>query len=468
MSAPRFAILAAALAAAAPAAAPGSGNIDLSTLPGRESVQLTIYNSEDLTLVRETRRLTFRQGMNPLQFSWAGTLIDPTSVDVRFKSHAEKLEVLDTTFPHDAPQQLFWNVRSGLDGDALVEISYFTSGITWAADYLCIADPAEKAMRFEGHVTVVNGSGEDYEGAQVRLVVGTINLVEKVADLARRGMVTDDELRRVQLGSALRELAPANRTAVYDEIRMDFAAAAEESKAIVKEGLSEYFIFTVEGAETVPNGWSKRLRLFEGLQVPFEVRYRCRPDEYGDELVRLYILRNDEKSRLGSTPLPDGMVRAFRDAGRDGLSFLVATPTKYVPIGQEIELNLGADPNVVHERILLRSWRDDFWFRGRLPDVYFSPTQGHRIEPNYSVAGWADHERWVERIRNDRDAAIDVEIRRSWDGDVTFTSPLGPALHDYRTPQVTARIEPRSRRDLGYELTVRQGYLKKQDRVELR
>ena len=32
-------------------------NVDLSTVPLRDTVQLTIYNSEDLTLVRETRTL---------------------------------------------------------------------------------------------------------------------------------------------------------------------------------------------------------------------------------------------------------------------------------------------------------------------------------------------------------------------------------------------------------------------------
>jgi len=37
-------------------------NVDLSTLPGRDSVQLTIYNSEDLTLVKETRFVTFKKG----------------------------------------------------------------------------------------------------------------------------------------------------------------------------------------------------------------------------------------------------------------------------------------------------------------------------------------------------------------------------------------------------------------------
>src|ERR1700689_2632936 len=113
--------------------------VDLSTVPKRNTVQLTIYNSEDLTLVRETRTVTFKKGPNPLQFSWANTLIDPPSVQLRFLTGAEKLEVLDTTFPHDKPQMLYWNVQSDFDGEAAIEITYFTSGITWSADYVGIA-----------------------------------------------------------------------------------------------------------------------------------------------------------------------------------------------------------------------------------------------------------------------------------------------------------------------------------------
>ena len=31
---------------------------------------------------------------------------------------------------------LYWNVNSDFDGPATIEITYFTSGITWSADYL--------------------------------------------------------------------------------------------------------------------------------------------------------------------------------------------------------------------------------------------------------------------------------------------------------------------------------------------
>src|SRR5438093_347283 len=95
-----------------------ASNVDLSTVPKRNTVQLTIYNSEDITLVRETRVITVKKGVNPLQFSWANTLIDPTSVQIRFLKNPDKLELLDTTYPHAKPQMLYWNVQSDFDGEA--------------------------------------------------------------------------------------------------------------------------------------------------------------------------------------------------------------------------------------------------------------------------------------------------------------------------------------------------------------
>ena len=49
-----------------------------------------------------------------------------------------------------------------------------------------IANEDETKLSLTGYVRVTNGSGEVYDNAQTRLVVGKINLVEKIADLARR------------------------------------------------------------------------------------------------------------------------------------------------------------------------------------------------------------------------------------------------------------------------------------------
>src|SRR5437667_12542746 len=145
--------------------------INVVTLPGRDSVQLTIYNSVDLTLVKETRLLTFRKGLNRLEFSWANTLIDPTSVEFRALTHADAVDLLDVSFPPRVTNTLEWRINSEFAGEVEVEIRYFTSGINWNADYVAEAGKAEKLMRLGGFVRVNNNSGEDYENAQIRLVV---------------------------------------------------------------------------------------------------------------------------------------------------------------------------------------------------------------------------------------------------------------------------------------------------------
>ncbi len=443
-------------------------NVDLSTVPTRDTVQLTIYNSEDLTLVRETRKVTFRKGVNPLQFSWANTLIDPSSVELRFLNAADKLDVLDTTYPHDKPQMLYWNVASEFDGEATIEITYFTSGITWSADYVCVADTAETRMRLDGFVRVYNRSGEQYDDAQVRLVVGTVNLVEKVAQLANMPMsavARMDQGRRNELRQRAARKSIAKGMAAFAAADM---VMAQEEKMIVKEGLSEYFIYTIEGTETIRNGWSKRMRSFEGKAVPFKIQYRYRPQEYGEQLVRMYLLTNDEKSELGTTPLPDGMVRVFRDNGRDGLSFLASQRIKYVPIGDKIELNLGRDPEVIFELVKRRVWRDHIWMRVHGARVLRRVDDGRiRIDPRSSVSGWDDHEVYAQRIRNYTAKPIDVQVRRTLSGHVVFRGGLDPKLHDYQTVQFSTGVEPAQKLELVYEVVRSQGSNAKQNNVTL-
>ena len=106
----------------------------------------------------------------------------------------------------------------------------------------------------------------------------------------------------------------------------------------------------------------------------------------------MYLLTNDKESKLGTTPLPDGTFASFRQNGHDGLSFLVAQPIKYVPIGDKIELNLGTDPEVIFDLVKLRTWRDDLWMQVNGADIFRRVDQpGVQIEVNSSVAGWDDH-----------------------------------------------------------------------------
>jgi hypothetical protein len=442
-------------------------NVDLSTVPARSTVQLTIYNSEDITLVRETRAVTFKKGVNPLQFSWANTLIDPSSVELKFLTNADKLDVLDTTFPHAKPQMLYWNVQSEFDGEAKIQITYFTSGITWSADYLCIADKDEKEMSFEGFVRVFNSSGEEYEDAQVRLVVGKINLVEKIAQLANIPVPQVATMEAKQLSEARREVLSATLSR-SGGMGGGGKAPAEKPKEIIKEGLSEYFIYTIEGTETIKNGWSKRMRSLEGQKILFNIEYRYRPQEYGEYMVRLYLLKNDVASKLGTTPLPDGLVRVFRDNGRDGLSYLTQQAVKYIPIGDKIELNLGRDPEVIHELIKLRTFRTDLILQIN-GTKEFRKIGGDGVfkEENATLVGWDDHEILTERIRNYSGKPINVEIRRTIPGHITYKSLLEPKLHDYQTAELHTTVLAGKKADLLFEIVRKQGTSAKQNNITL-
>jgi hypothetical protein len=198
------------------------------------------------------------------------------------------------------------------------------------------------------------------------------------------------------------------------------------------------------------------------------IQYRYRPQEYGDQLVRMYLLTNDEKSQLGTSPLPDGIVRVFRDNGKGGLSYVTQQQIKYIPIGDKIELNLGPDPEVIFDLIKLRVFRGDLWLQ--INGVRELRKVGGDVvikEENASIVGWAEHEIYSQRIRNYTAKEIEVEVRRTWPGHIVFKSQLEPTLFDYQTPQFVAKIPAGQRTDLLFEIMRLQGTSAKQNNVTL-
>jgi hypothetical protein len=124
---------------------------------------------------------------------------------------------------------LYWNVKSEVDGEATIQITYFTSGITWSADYIAIADKDENKLNIDGFVRVTNNSGEEYENAQVRLVVGTINLVEKIAELARVPMKDVKDLKKAEFDRLRDEVATRAMSHEAFGIRMPVSTATPSS-----------------------------------------------------------------------------------------------------------------------------------------------------------------------------------------------------------------------------------------------
>jgi hypothetical protein len=411
--------------------------INVVTLPDRDTVQLTIYNSADLTLVKETRHLTFKKGINKLEFSWANTLIDPTSVEFRPLTHVGEVELQDTSYPPRVANTLEWRIHSEFAGEVVVEIRYFTSGISWSADYVCEANKNETLMDFSGAVRVTNNSGEDYENAQVRLVVGVIRLVQEIADLARAGKPGMPTTRA--LAATAVPAAPAMMA--FGAMMEADKAVAMKPKEIQKEGLSEYFMYTVEGRDTIPNGWAKRLPSFKTDAVPLTSYYKFEVERFGDQVMRYYQFTNSVANKLGKEPLPDGAVKAFRFTTDDKLyAFVGRTAVKYIPIDGFVELDLGNDLEVAVKPVLM-DWQKT--------DVQF--------DQNGNVRGWTTKETWEVEVQNSKDIPVVLDIRRNFPGDWTLTTAQKYENVDKTKVKFVLPLASRAKQKFTYDLVTRHG-----------
>ncbi len=435
-------ILIAALSLAAPAIS--WGKVDLVTLPARDRVQITIYNSADITLARDIRSLTMKKGPNRLQFSWAGTLIDPTSLEMLPLAQAREINLQSLEYPPRVTGLGIWNLESKLSGKVPFEITYFTSGISWNAYYLATLTPDESSMRLQGYVRVNNNSGEDYENAETRLIVGKINLLDQIAELARRqqpyGRPGPGPVPMPALGAAY----DMPYMAKAEGMRAAKSAVMRAPKAIKKEGLSEYFLYTIEGTEDIENGWGKRMISFDAGKVPVKNLYRYEEQRYGTMPVRFLSFANDEKHTLGKEPIPGGLVKVFRRVDdQGGLSYIGAQSVKYIPMDEEVALNLGVSRDVSVKPTLMDfstdhyEWKDD------------------------RIKGWDEYLTFKISVANYRDIPVKVEVRRNFPVTTWRLSNKGEygkyEKVDKDTVQYTMELPPHSKKEFSYNVTLFRG-----------
>jgi len=411
------------------------GKIDLVTLPDREKVQLTIYNSADLTLVRESRTLTMKKGDNKLQFSWANTLIDPTSLDLYPLKDADKISVTDLYFSPRITGLGTWNILSKISGKVPCEVNYFTSGISWQAYYIATLSQDEKTMKLEGYVKVKNRSGEDYENAQVRLIVGKIHLLDEIANLARR---------YPPYGRPQEPLPPRE---ILGEGKFMLAQASDRmiEKRIEKEGLSEYFLYTIEGTETIPDGWTKRLLSFSQDKIPVINLYKYDESRFGKDTVRFIHFKNSKSHLLGKEPLPDGLIKVFKIADKNQrLSYIGQDRTKYIPVDQEVELNLGAAKDIKIE-----------------PKKTAYKTLNYVFDKSGNIAGWDEEQEWTVKVSNYRHIPARVEITRNFPHQYWSIENRGDYGNykqiDIKNVRYVIEIPPATTKQFTYKVTLKWG-----------
>lgn len=439
-----------------PPFAPASA-IELVTLPKRQNVQLTIYNSADMTLVREKRNLTLKKGWNWLQFMWANTLVDPTSLSLEPKAGTDKIDIQQLVFPPRLRELGRWLIRSETEGQVPFEVTYFTSGLNWRAFYMGTLSIDERKMELKGYVRIKNNSGEDYENAQTRLIVGQVHQLEEIAQLARRQYPYDRPGPEIKKAENLRYF-------YEDSVKLSISSAGLggginapvlgrvfKPKEIEKKGLSEYFLYTIEGTETIPDKWAKRLLCFDVNSFDVNSLYKFDEERWGKQTIRFISFANDKAHNLGTTPIPNGNVKIYsQTADNRHLAFVGSSDLKYIPVDEDVELNLGPARLVTLKPILMNL-----------------KTENYSFDNKGNIEGYDEIRTWKIELTNTRNLPVDLEITRGFDtaywklllvdSDSRGRDPVKYEQHDATHVRFNTKLSPRTKQSFSYIVTTYHG-----------
>ncbi|MCK4960403.1 MAG: hypothetical protein KAT00_13410, partial [Planctomycetes bacterium] len=280
-----------------------------------------------------------------------------------------------------------------------------------------------------------------------RLIVGRVHILDQIAELARRqypygrpgAPPVSDQLKTKEAAKRLLRLGAARGGLGRSPVTL-------QRKEIRKEGLSEYFLYTIEGTETIPDKWGKRLPSFEAEDVPVDSLYKYDENRWASRTMRFVAFANDAEHELGETPIPDGTMRIFSQADGDGhLSHVGAAGVKYIPVNEEIELNMGAARLVKVEPVLMDIATENYQFDPRGGDI----------------VGFDEVRTWKIEIANARDLGVELEITRDfatsyWDmadkpEDVDYTK------HDATRARFKLKLGPRTKRSFTYTVRTYNG-----------
>lgn len=387
----------------------GWSKIDLVTLPNRDKTDLTIYNEIDLTLVRETRFLSFRKGENEIQFSWSGVMVDPTSLELDLGIRPG-IEVLDAVYPAGSENTIVWTVVSEEPGMVPVEIRYFVSGLTWSAENTIVSDEAAGTFTLKPEIRISNESGEDFNGAHIRVIVGAPNLIDQIKDLATKWLIPNVQIVFSYYDDSLQLNSRMDGDALFygaapDAFLMDvsdsFGGFGTDRKEVFKKAVSEYQLYSVEGEIDLQSGWSYQIPNPETTDIPFELNDEV--NNRSETPIIRYKTINDEEHELGKVSLPNGRYFVYKESGDQAFSYVGKNRHDYIPIGGEMELELGFDSYLGYEHKLLSFKRSDF-----------------RFDKEGDLSGWNETKKIAIELKNNRSQPVSVKLTefmnyRNWE-----------------------------------------------------
>ncbi|MFA5088675.1 MAG: DUF4139 domain-containing protein [Candidatus Omnitrophota bacterium] len=385
----------------------GAQEVSQSTQEDQQLIEVTVYNS-NLGLIKDRRNISLAKGIGELRFMDVAAFIMPVTVHVESLNAPDAFAVLEQNYEYDlmnadklldkyidkkikivdwneyqgkkdvveaillsnnngqifkindeiyldypgykvlpqipenliAQPTLTWLYENTNSQPHSIEVSYLTTNINWMADYVVVLDKEDKAAGLNGWVSLDNRSGATYKNAKLKLVAGAVNR--------------------------------ARPTLMAEDISSEFMGkAAARSAQFEEQSFFEYHIYDLQRKTTVKNNQTKQVSLLEADNISVKKEFLSPGQQYyysgqyaGQKMkspVSVYInFKNSEDNHLGM-PLPEGIMRLYKEDKAGALQFIGEDRIKHTPKDEEVKLKIGEAFDVVCERVQTDYQRQGSW-----------------------------------------------------------------------------------------------------------
>jgi hypothetical protein len=358
----------------------------VSTVAGRELVNLTVYNG-GTALVHDRRRVNLDAGLNRVAWSDVSADMDPTSALLEDIGASNRVSVLEQNFNYDL-----------LNPSALLQ-KYVGQEVTVVheARFAGQRDTRERArvltinggivLQYRDRIeTQVRGyiifpaspknfrdrptldlDMQSEQGGPQTLDLSYLTsglswsadyvgvLAPDEAHLSLTGLVTLSNTSGVSYDNARLQLVAGNVNVVHPLDQALNAAYADvysvrAAQPVQQENYFEYHLYTLERPTSVLDKQTKQLTLLtaHGIPVRKTLELRGSPQYYqnaqpdiGDRLpVGVYVTFENRDGELG-IPLPAGIVRLYKNDSHGLSQFLGSDQIDHTPKNETVRLHLG-------------------------------------------------------------------------------------------------------------------------------
>ena len=390
-----------ALVAALSAIYTGASAMDFdearSTLADQDNVAVTIYNG-DLALVKDTRNVKLKSGLNALALRDVSAQIRPETALLRSITAPNSLTLLEQNFDFDllTPQKLLekyvgksvgivkTNPTTGAETTEKATVLSANNGVvlkigdrieTGIPGRIVYDDVPANLRDRPTLVTQINNKGATDQTVELSYLTGGLGWkADYVAELSPKedsidlsGWVTLTNTSGATYKNAKLQLVAGDVNRVQENYPraemmlkrgavMDAAAPAP----MQEESLLEYHLYTLDRPTTIAESQTKQVALLSASNIPAHKELVLRgadyyyTSQYGEIGTKLKVgvfveFENKETSKLGM-PLPKGVLRVYKKDKAGNAQFVGEDHIDHTPKNETVRLKLGDSFDVTADK----------------------------------------------------------------------------------------------------------------------